>query len=308
MKKRIVIIILLIAAVGSLWGFRQYNKQKPVVLSGSIEARDVQVGSLVGGRVMRVLVEEGSKVKKDDPILTLDSSLLDLQIKEQQSVVDQAKANLERVQRGPRSEELNRAKLEWDNADRERKRLESLYQQGVIGRQQLDDASTKAETARQAYRELATGSRREDIQAASAELERQQNRLAYLVRQKEETVVQAPAEGVIETLDLRPGDLVGPNQPVATLIEPDQLWVRVYVPEPKLGLIHVGQRVDITVDTFPNKKFQGKIVEINNQGEYTPRNIQTQEQRMDQVFGVKVEIQPSRELKPGMAATVELIK
>jgi HlyD family secretion protein len=82
--------------------------------------------------------------------------------------------------------------------------------------------------------------------------------------------------------------------------------VRVYVPEPKLGLIRDGQEVGITVDTFPNKKFKGRIVEISNQGEYTPRNIQTQEQRMGQVFGVKVEIEPSPELKPGMAAFVQL--
>jgi HlyD family secretion protein len=308
MKKTVLIVLLLIVAVASLWGFRHYTADKPLVLSGSIEARDVQVGSLVGGRVLQVHVDEGTHIKKGDPVITLDASLLDLQIQEQQSVIDSSKANLDRVQRGPRSEELKRANLEWENAERERKRLEALFQEGVIGRQQLDDATTRAETARQAYRQLQVGSRREDIQAAQAEVERQQNHLAYLLRQKQETIVSAPVDGIIETLDLRPGDLVTPNQPVAQILEPDQIWVRVYVPEPKLGLIHEGQEVGITVDTFPNKKFKGRVVEINNQGEYTPRNIQTQEQRMDQVFGVKVEIQPSPELKPGMAAVVQLTK
>jgi HlyD family secretion protein len=306
MKKFILIAVLLIAVVAVLFGFRQYRKEKPLVLSGSIEARDVQVGSLVGGRVLQVHVDEGNKVKKGDVIVTLDPSLLDLQIQQQKSVINQAKANSDRVRRGPRSEELTRAKLEWNNSERERQRLESLYQQGVIGRQQLDDAATKSETAKEAYRELQRGSRLEDIQAAEAELDRQQNALAYLIRQKEETIVISPVNGTIETLDLRPGDLVTPNQPVARILEPDQLWVRVYLPEPKLGLIHEGQAVDITVDTFPNKKFHGRIVEISNQGEYTPRNIQTEQQRMDQVFGVKVEIQLSSELKPGMAATVQL--
>jgi len=306
MKKAVVIVILLLVAAASLWGFRHYTTEKPLLLSGSIEARDVQIGSLVGGRVLQVHLDEGAHVKKDAPIVTLDSSLLDLQIQEQQSVIDQAKANLDRVKRGPRTEELKRGKIEWESAEAERKRIEALYKEGVVGRQQLDDANTKAETARQSYRELQVGSRQEDIQAAQAELERQQNHLAYLLRQKEETIVKAPADGIIETLDLRPGDLVTPNQPVAEILEPDQIWVRVYVPEPKLGLIRDGQEVGITVDTFPNKKFKGRIVEISNQGEYTPRNIQTPEQRMGQVFGVKVEIQPSPELKPGMAAVVQL--
>ena len=177
MKKAVVVVILLILAVASLWGFRRYTTEKPLVLSGSIEARDVQVGSLVGGRVLQVHVDEGAQVKKGDSIVTLDSSLLDLQIQEQQSVIDTAKANLERVQRGPRNEELKRAKLEWENDEAERKGQEALFKEGVIGRRQLDNAATKAETARQSYRELQVGSRREDIQAAQAELERQQNHL-----------------------------------------------------------------------------------------------------------------------------------
>src|SRR5262249_32056129 len=110
----------------------------------------------------------------------------------------------------------------------------------------------------------------------------------------------------IQTIDLRPGDLVGANQPVATILEPDQMWVRVYVPEPRLGLVHLGQKARIRVDTFPKREYPGKVVEIRPKGEYTPRNVQTLDQRMDQVFGVKVAIEPTADLKPGMASTVRL--
>ena len=305
-KKLILAFLLLLVGAAFFWGFKQYNGEKPLQLSGSIEARDVEVGSLVGGRVLQVHVDEGDRVKKGDPIVTLDASLLDFQIKEQESLVQQAQANLLGVRKGPRTEELQRAKLEWERAAREQKRLEELFREGVIGKQQYDDATTKAATAQQAYRELQHGSRKEDIAAAEAELQSRQNRLAYLQRQREETIVEAPAEGVVESMELRPGDLVTPNQPVARILELDQIWVRVYVPEPKLGLIHTGQNVHIRVDTFPHRVFNGKIVEINNEGEYIPRNIQTLDQRNDQVFGVKVEIQPAPELKPGMAAIVEL--
>ena len=113
---------------------------------------------------------------------------------------------------------------------------------------------------------------------------------------------------MIESLDLRPGDLVAANQPVARMLEPSQLWVRVFVPEPQLGRVKVGQRASLTVDTFPGREFAAKVVEIRTQAEYTPRNVQTLDQRMDQVFGVKVSIDPVPELKPGMAATVRLIE
>jgi multidrug resistance efflux pump len=304
--KLLVAILLLLLGAAFFWGFKRYNGEKPLRLSGSIEARDVEVGSLVGGRVEQVHVDEGDHVKAGEPIVTLDASLLNFQIREQESLVEQAQANLLRVRKGPRSEELQRAKLEWGRAEGERKRLEALYREGVIGKQQYDNAVTAAATALQAYRELQRGSRAEDIAAAEAELKSRENRLAYLQRQKEETIVKAPADGVVESMALRPGDLVTPNQPVARILELDQIWVRVYVPETKLGLVHTGQNVHIRVDTFPDRVFNGKIVEISSQGEYTPRNIQTLDQRNDQVFGVKVDIQPTPELKPGMAAIVEL--
>jgi multidrug resistance efflux pump len=93
---------------------------------------------------------------------------------------------------------------------------------------------------------------------------------------------------------------------VASILEPHELWVRVYVPEPALGLVHLGQAADVRVDTFPRRAFSGKVVEISSQAEYTPRNIQTSEQRNDQVFGVKVAIQQGSPLRAGMAARVRL--
>ncbi|HEY6065086.1 MAG TPA: HlyD family efflux transporter periplasmic adaptor subunit, partial [Thermoanaerobaculia bacterium] len=209
---------------------------------------------------------------------------------------------------GPRGEEVARARAETENAERERRRLKALADQGVIGKQQYDDAATKARTAQVSWRELARGNRPEDVQVAQAALDEAEQRLAFLLRQSQETVVRAPADGIVETLDLRPGDLVGANMPVARILEPAQMWVRIWVPEPLLGRVHLGQAARITVDTFPKREFPGKVVEIRQQGEYTPRNVQTLKQRMDLVFGVKVAMDPTPELKPGMAAQVRLLE
>ena len=308
MKRRPLVILLVLAAVAAaaFWFFRARQSEKPLTFSGSIEARDVEVGSLVGGRVASVLVDEGAAVKAGQPIVTLETDLGALQIREQRAVVEQARANLARVRAGPRREEIVRAKAQADNAERERRRLKTLLDQGLIPRQQYDDAATAAKTAAESWRELARGSRVEDVNAAQGALDEADQRLAFLLRQSQEAVVKAPADGVVEALDLRPGDLVAPNQPVARILEPGQLWVRVWVPEPLLGKVHLGQKASIAVDSYSGRKFSGKVVDIREQGEYTPRNVQTLKQRMDQVFGVKVAVDPAPELKPGMAAVVQL--
>jgi multidrug resistance efflux pump len=301
-------LVVAVAVLGGWLALRWSRREKPLVLAGTIEARDAEVGSLVGGRVAAVLVSEGAAVKAGDPIVRFETDLGQLEIQRQKAVVEQARANVAKVRAGPRSEEIARAKVEADSAERERRRFESLLAEGMVPRQQYDDAVTKQKTALETYRELARGSRPEDIRAAEAALESEEQRLAFLIRQSQEAVVKAPADGVIEALDLRPGDLVAANAPVARILEPSQLWVRVFVPEPLLGRVRLGQAVGIRVDTFPRREFPGHVVEIRQQGEYTPRNVQTLKQRMDQVFGVKVAVDPTPELKPGMAATVRLIE
>jgi multidrug resistance efflux pump len=309
-KKRwlILAVIAAVAAVGAVWASRRASRVKPLVLSGSIEARDVEVGSLMGGRVSRVLVEEGATVKAGQPLVEFETDLIDLQMAQQRARIAQSRANLTKSIRGPRTEEIARARAAAENAERERQRQQSLLASGVSGQQAYDSAATTAKTAAETLREAERGSRPEDIEAARAQLDADERQLAYLQRQRQETTVTAPADGVIESMDLRPGDLVGANQPVAKMLEPDQLWVRVYVPEPDLGRVRIGQKALLTVDTYPKRGFPGKVVEIRTQSEYTPRNVQTLDQRMDQVFGAKVAIDRAPELRPGMAATVRLVE
>jgi multidrug resistance efflux pump len=307
MKRKIVVLVaLILVAAAGLWAFKLRKRDEGLVLSGSIEARDVQVGSLVGGRVITVHVDEGSAVTAGQPIVTLEPDLLDLQIREQESRVAQARARLSLALAGARPEQIARARVDYENAEKERRRLEALMKEGIVPRQTYDDAVTAARTKQEVLRELERGNRPQEVEAARAAVAEAERHLDYLRRQRQETVVTAPAAGVIQSFDLRPGDLVAPNAPVATLLEPDQLWVRVFVPETKLGLVRVGQPAALTVDSFPKRTFPGKVVEISPRAQYTPRNVQTLDQRSEQVFGVKVDVEPAPELKPGMAAIVRL--
>jgi multidrug resistance efflux pump len=310
MKRKTLLILLavLLAAGGAAWWLLRQKNEKPLVLSGSIEARDVEVGSLLGGRIAKVLVEEGARVSAGQPIVQFETDLPDLQIQQERARVEQARANLVKALRGPRVEEIARARAQAENAERERLRLKALLDEGVVAKEAYDTAATAARTARETFLELQRGNRSEDIAMARASLEAEEKQLGYIERQRAESLVRAPAAGVIEAMDIRPGDLVAANQPVARMLEPSQLWVRVFVPEPQLGRVRVGQAAALTVDTFGKREFPGKVVEIRTQSEYTPRNVQTLDQRMDQVFGVKVAVGPTPDLKPGMAAVVRLLE
>ena len=297
-------VVLLAAA--TLWWWR-FRREHPLLLSGTVESRDVGVGSLVGGRVASVEVEEGEEVTAGQLLVTLESDFVDIQIREQEAAVARTRAALERVTTGPRREELRRARIAWEDAERERRRLGALRAESVIGQQQYDSAAARADAAHETLEELTRGSRSEDVSESRAAVAQAEGRLDYLKRQRAEMEVRAPAAGRIEVLDLRPGDLVGAGQPFLTLLEPEELWVRVYVPETRLAGVRVGQGAAITVDGISGRIFSGRVTEIRSRGEYTPRNIQTLDQRNDQVFGVKVRFEPAPELKPGMAALVRLL-
>src|SRR4029079_10931911 len=122
----------------------------------------------------------------------------------------------------------------------------------------------------------------EDIKAAHDAVDAQQGRLDQVKVMIDELTIKAPAACRVEALDLRPGDIIAPNAAAATLLEDDQLYVRIYVPETLIGKVKVGAQVPVTVDSFPDKRFKGVLEHINAIGEYSPRNLQTADERADQ--------------------------
>jgi multidrug resistance efflux pump len=187
--------------------------------------------------------------------------------------------------------------------DAERKRLELLL--NGSRKEDIRGAEERYRQAEEAERLVLAGPRNEEIADARAQLAEAEARLEQIKVQLAEGEVTSPAKATVEVLSVRPGDLLTPNQAIARLLEKDQIFVRVFVPEPRLGLIRTGQRARIKVDTFSDRAFDGVIEQINTQGEFTPRNVQSRDERNHQVFGVKVRID-NREglLKAGMAAEV----
>ncbi len=305
--KRIVIVVVLLslAVAGLLWA-RLARQPKEIVLSGTLEARTVNVGSLVGGRVARVLTDEGQPVQAGQLIVQLETDTLDRQIAEQAAAIDAAKAQLAKAIAGNRPEDIAKAAAISENDEKEHARFAALYRAGIASHESLDAAATKARTSAEDLRVMKLGSRPEDVEMLRAQVEQQARRLASLQKQHAECNVYASVTGTVQSFGLRPGDLVAPNQSIAEILESSQLWVRVFVPETELELVHVGQNVKVSLDTYPDEHITGKVASINPQGEYTPRNVQTRSQRAEQVYGVKVFVDPNPKLKPGMAADVDL--
>jgi HlyD family secretion protein len=277
-RKLIPLVVVAILVIGALLYLRKEREPRELVLAGTLEARTVNVGSLAGGRIVRVLVDEGSQVVAGQVVAIIETDTIDRSIAEQQAAIAAANAQLKKALAGARPEEIAKAQAIAANDERDRRRFESLYHSGIASRDQYEDAATRAK----------------------------ERPLDSLMKQRAETEVKSSVTGIVQSFGLRPGDLVAPDQTVAEILEANQLWVRIFVPETLLGLVRVNQPVRVQVDTFANESFAGRIANISSQGEYTPRNVQTKAQRAEQVFGVKVVVDPNPKLKAGMAATVDL--
>ena len=154
---------------------------------------------------------------------------------------------------------------------------------------------------------LLSGTRDEDKAAAEANVAAMRGRLDELKANRAEAVVRAPDKVLVEILAVRKGDLVAPNQPIVRALRAGDMWVRVYVPETQLGRVRLGQQAEVTNDSYPGRSFPGAVIQIGAQSEFTPRNVQSPDERRLEFFSVKIRVaDPDGVFKSGMAAEVIL--
>ena len=314
------VAILACAAGGVLW-YRATRTENThtLVLSGNIECEDADLGSKVGGRVEAVFVAEGDRVERGELLIRLEGEEWRARLGQARAEVDRLRSELELMKNGYPREEIAAAKAEYEamlHSYKELKldyeRIKELAEEKVLPQHERDRAYQRMLRARyhrdalyQRYLQLKGGYRKEKIAAAEAALRAAEQHVYELEHTVAELEIRAPWDGIIEVLDLREGDMLEPLRPAVRLVCPDSLWVEVYVPEDRLGFVHIGDRVAVKVDSFPERTFDGKITRINTEAEFTPRNIQTPEERITQVFAMRVELD-NREglLRAGMAADV----
>lgn len=326
-KRKIGLLVGLIMVAGAaafVWWelVRGKGGGEVLVANGTIEATEVEVGSKLPGRIAQLLVREGDAVQANQIIARLDMAEIEADVAQHRAALARTEAQLKELLAGSRVEEIEEARANLRQAEDNLKlakddwdRFDNLFKEGAISAQERDRAKNKVEVAisqvkaaRERYQMIRIGPRPEVIEAARHERDRGKAALgAAQVRLRDGTIL-APLAGIVLTKRAEQGEIINPGFPIVVLIDPDDLWLRVYIPESEIGLVKIGQKGTITVDSFPNRRFEGKVIEISSKAEFTPRTVQTKKERVNLVFGVKI-ILDNRErlLKPGMPADAEII-
>lgn len=324
--RRYLVGILIIASIA---GFLYYlfTREKEVgnpfiKVSGNIETTEVDVGFKISGRIVHISVQEGDWVKRGRVLATLDDEDLRHRLQLARATLKSAKARLSKALAGSRPEEireaeaaLQQAQFDLENKRSHYERMKALFEKGVLPRETLDNAETgfkiagaALQRARENYQLVMAGPRKEDIEDARAQVEQAKASLKLTETQLSYTVLDAPISGVVLVKSGEIGEVVNPGTSILTLGDIENVWLKAYVPEADLGRVKWGQEVIVTTDLNPQKDYKGKISFISSQSEFTPKQIQTEQERVTLVYRIKVDIpNPDRELKPGMPADGKII-
>ncbi|HEY6872202.1 MAG TPA: efflux RND transporter periplasmic adaptor subunit [Geobacteraceae bacterium] len=301
---------------------RHGNGRTVVRVSGNIEVTSVEVSFKVAGRVQDRPVDEGETVKAGQVVARLDSADLAHEVAIRRAEAETARAALRELEAGSRKEEIAQAEAALAAAQAEANRLaddfgrqEELFHREVIPKQRFDQARAARDTsqaqARQAREALALvrkGPRRERIDQGRARLRETDAGLALATERLGYATLTAPVAGTVMSKNIEPGEQVAVGTPVITIGELDSVWVRAYIPETELGRVKLGQKARITTDTWPGKRYDGTVTFISPEAEFTPKNVQTQKERVKLVYRIKITLpNPNRELKPGMPADAEIL-
>jgi HlyD family secretion protein len=294
------------------------NGVKDVIsASGTIETIEVNVASKVAGQLEERTVDEGARVRAGDKLAVIDHASLDIQLRQAEAGGDLARALLLLLRNGARREDIQQADAALKQAEAsltvaadDARRMRELAKTGSVTPKQKDDAEarltvTEAQrsAAAEALNKIRTLARPEEIQAAEARLAQARAAVDLLKKTIVDCTVTAPVGGTVTHKVVEAGELVTQGATIVTISELDSVYVMIYVTEKELGRVRLGDAAEVKIDAFPDKAFSGKVTYISPEAEFTPKNIQTQQDRVKLVFGVKVEIE-NREglLKPGLPA------
>jgi HlyD family secretion protein len=284
--------------------------------SGTIECTQVQLAPSVAGRIAALPATEGCRLRKGDLVAQLDPKDHELRRDELAAALAQAQAQLDLVKAGAREEDVLRAQAQVKEAKAaaaaaaaDLARIEQVFEQKSATRKQLDDTRAQAErtsaalaAAEQVVHRLERGNRPEEIRIAQAQVDILQARLAQVQKAIEDCKLVAPLDGFVTTRSREEGEYITPGMPVLTISRLDEVWVCIYVAEDRLASVKIGQPARVRIDG-DRHDFTGKVTFVSSEAEFTPKNVQTPDERIKLVYRVKVTLpNPDGIFKPGMPA------
>lgn len=329
MKRFAICLLPLLAATACHRG----APEGPPRASGYVEATEVRVAPEVGGRIVELTVDEGDRVEAGAVLARLDTTDTELSKTRAQADRDQALAQLRLLQAGSRAEDIRQARAQADSAqadvaaaeaelqsaDADLQRFEALLASNSGSRKQRDDAATRKQVAasrvnaarertraaNEAVARLRAGARPEEIAAARARVAAVEAQIAVLDKALADAVLKSPVGGVVTSKLVDAGEMIAPRSPIVVVTDLDTAWANVYVDEPVVPRLKVGQKA--TVITDAGQRLDGTITFISPKAEFTPRNVQTAAERSKLVYRIKVSVDNrAGVLKTGMPVEAEL--
>ena len=324
MRRPVVAVAVVLAAAAlfaARWWLAHERDATAIRGSGIIEVTQVDVAFEVAGRMIERAVDEGAMVDKGEPVGRLDDREYRLRVASATAAKESAEARYRMMTKGAREQEIDRALAAREAADaelalqtREYDRISRLRAQGIDAQTEQDRLANLLANARAArdqalaqLDQLREGFRAEEIEAARADMQRAAAELDLAALDLARCQLFSPAAGRVLSKSREPGEMVQPGTPIVTLGDLSRPWVNVYVGERDLGKVYLGMAAEVTVDSFPDQPFNGKVTFVSDRAEFTPKNIQTPDERVKLVYRVKVEVETRDEaLKPGMPADAVL--
>ncbi len=326
MKKGLLIAGLIIvgaaAAVSLAMQLRHEPVEELIIASGNVEVREVDMGFKLPGRVEELYTDEGLSVGKGQILAVLEKAELESIVQEHKARLKEAVVRLEELRAGSRPQEIEKAKADLDYAeavfikaknDYERDRF--LFENGAISARRMDVSEKVRQVALSRFRRagevlslVKEGPRKEKLQVQEIRVQQVEAALSASKERLKDATIYAPVSGVILRKYIEIGETVGGGMPVYTIGDLKHPWVKVYIKEDRLGLLKLGRKAEVTTDSFPEKIYDGVITRISSRAEFTPKNVQTEEERVKLVFGVEISLNnEDDELKPGMPADVRIL-
>jgi HlyD family secretion protein len=304
-------------------------------VSGHVEATETRLAPEAGGRILTFPVTEGDRIEQGRQLLTLDPRDAELSLRRARAEWAQADANLRLVMAGARAEdirqaesqvavaraEVSAARAELAAAEQDLERFETLLTNNSGSRKQRDDAATRRQVAEdrvaaaesrvkaaeETVARLRAGARREEVEAARARVAAVEAQIATLEKALADTTFHSPVSGIVTEKLVEAGEVVAPRTPVAVVVNLDEAWADVFVPEPAVPRIRLGTPVQVFTDAG-GSGIPGTVTYISPKAEFTPRNVQTAEERSKLVYRVRISVNnTSGVLKQGMPVEAEIV-
>lgn len=319
MKKINQIIILFFAFIIAGCGNGEENNY--IEESGTIETTNIILSAQLGGKVTQILSNEGDQTAKSDTLLIIDHDILSIKLRQAIAGSDAAKAKLDMAISGARSEDIslaneqfNQTKLNYDLALADFERMKNLLEEQAITQKQFDDIKTRfkvaesqLKSAKENLKKIKNISRPEEIAQIKANYENAHANVELIKKQISDSHIISPINGFVVDRFVELGESVNYGSSLFKVSDLSIVELVVFINEENLGKVKLGQSAEITTDSYSDKVYDGKVIFISPEAEFTPKNIQTKDERTKLVFAVKIEVPNSDfELKAGMPADAKI--